>query len=125
MLQSARKSQPSGALMQAHKRKISALQGFPLALGNGIPYLRAEPNMRIVIQHALSRSYFNGNSWDANKERAAEFESVVEAEQVCRTQNLGNALIVLKFRDGDEDISYRAGEMSTPLRSPDIHRFRA
>jgi hypothetical protein len=84
--------------------------------------------MRIVIQHAVSRSYFNGSDWDANENGAAEFENVVEAEQICRTQNLGNALIVLKFKDGDEEISYKAcdpgGPRAThqPANDP---RFRA
>jgi hypothetical protein len=83
--------------------------------------------MRIVIQHALSRSYFNGSAWDVNEDQAAEFESVVEAERFCRTQNLGNALIVLKFKEGDEDISYNACDMGVPesgYRSEKDLRFR-
>ncbi len=82
--------------------------------------------MRIIIQHALSRSYFNGRDWNANEEDAANFETVVEAEEFCRAQNLGNALIVLKFREAGQEISYKAwdapGLMSNhrPVKHPGV-----
>ena len=76
-----------------------------------------DSHMRIVIQHGLSKAYFNGAAWGADEESATEFENVVEAEQFCRAKKLGNALIVLKFKDGDEDISYKACDINLPVAS--------
>jgi hypothetical protein len=75
--------------------------------------------MRILIQHATNQSYFGGNAWNAREEQAAEFESVLQAEQFCRMRNLGNALVVLKFEKGGQEISYRASDMGVP---PVSHR---
>jgi hypothetical protein len=83
------------------------------------PNVCVNSTMRILIQHGLTRSYYNGAVWDSSEARAAEFESVIEAENICREQKLANALIVLKFSDAGEEISYRVFETNAPdSRSP-------
>ena len=64
--------------------------------------------MRILIQDPGTKCYFNGDNWDADENRATEFDTVAQAEEFCRQQDLSLALVVVKFKDAVNDVSYPA-----------------
>jgi len=64
--------------------------------------------MRILIQDPESEAYFGGPDWTADESRAAEFGTVTQAEEFCRQQNLPLALVVVKFKDANNDVRYPA-----------------
>ena len=43
-----------------------------------------------------------------DEDRATEFGNVAQAEEFCRQQNLPLALVVVKFKDAVNDVSYPA-----------------
>ena len=65
--------------------------------------------MRILIQDPETKSYFSGDTWDVDENRATEFGNVAQAEEFCRQQNLPRALVVVKFKDAINDVRYPAG----------------
>jgi hypothetical protein len=64
--------------------------------------------MRILIQNPESKAYLSGSGWDADEDCATEFGTVAQAEEYCRRQNLPLALVVVKFKDAKNDVSYPA-----------------
>jgi len=64
--------------------------------------------MRILIQDPETKSFFSGDNWDVDENRATEFGNVAQAEEFCRQQNLPMALVVVRFKDASNDISYPA-----------------
>jgi hypothetical protein len=64
--------------------------------------------MRILIQNPGTKAYFSGDDWDVDENRATEFGNVAQAEEFCRQQNLPLALVVVKFKDAINDVSYPA-----------------
>ena len=58
--------------------------------------------MRILIQDPETKSYFSGDDWDVDENRATEFGNVAQAEEFCRQQNLPLALVVVKFKDAHQ-----------------------
>ena len=73
--------------------------------------------MRILIQDAENKGYFNGVSWGADVEEAKNFESVAQAETFCQDQNITRALIVVKFKNSDQEIRYPVGPQDALLVS--------
>jgi len=73
--------------------------------------------MRILIQDPNERSYFDGTGWTTALEEAKAFESVAQAETFCRSQNVTNAFIVVKFNDPSQDIRYPIGKQDALLVS--------
>ena len=73
--------------------------------------------MRILVQDAGSKAFFDGTGWDEDFERAKTFESVTQAEAVCRKHQFSSALIVVKFEDANHDISYPVGARGALLVS--------
>ena len=64
--------------------------------------------MRILIQDPETKAYFSGDGWGVDENRATEFGNVAQAEEFCRQQNLPLALVVVKFKNASNDISYPA-----------------
>ena len=64
--------------------------------------------MRILIQDPVNNFFFTGRGWDDDETRAAEFENVARAEELCRKRQLLGALIVVRFKDGLDDVCYPA-----------------
>jgi hypothetical protein len=64
--------------------------------------------MRILIQQPDTRAYFSGDTWNVDVNHATEFGNVAQAEEFCRQQNLPLALIVVKFKNAANDVSYPA-----------------
>ena len=64
--------------------------------------------MRILIQDPESNAFFSGDEWDVDENHATEFGNVAQAEEFCRQQNLPLALVVVKFKDPINDVSYPA-----------------
>jgi hypothetical protein len=64
--------------------------------------------MRILIQDPETKYFFSGEDWDVDENRATEFGNVAQAEEFCRQQKLPLALVVVKFKDGMNDVSYPA-----------------
>jgi hypothetical protein len=65
--------------------------------------------MRILVQDAVRRVFFDGKNWNENAARAKQFESVTQAESFCQRHELSSALIVVKSKDDNHDISYPVG----------------
>jgi hypothetical protein len=65
--------------------------------------------MRILIQDPESKAFFSGDAWDVDENRATEFGTVAQAEELCRQHNLPLALVVVKFKDAGNDVRYPAG----------------
>jgi hypothetical protein len=66
--------------------------------------------MRILVQDSASRTYFDGVNWADDAEQAKTFDSVSLAEAFCHDQNLWDALIVVRFNNGEqEDVTYPVG----------------
>ena len=82
--------------------------------------------MRILVQDAASRAFFDGSGWNVNAERAKEFGSVAHAEAVCREQNFAGALVVVKSKDAACDVSYpvEAGD-ALAVSKPATTRIKA
>ena len=81
--------------------------------------------MRIVIQNPETRAFFSGGEWDLDEDRASQFGNVADAEEFCRQQNLPQALVVVKFRDAINDVSYPAsGRDDAQLKKISTRRLR-
>jgi hypothetical protein len=81
--------------------------------------------MRILLQDAVRKVYFDGADWNENAAQAKEFESVNQAETFCVQHALANALIVVKSKDESHDISYPVGVRNALLVSkPATTRIR-
>ncbi len=65
--------------------------------------------MRILVQDAVRRVFFDGVNWNNDAALAREFESVTQAESFCEQHQLSTALIVVKSQDERRDISYPVG----------------
>jgi len=65
--------------------------------------------MRILVQDAVRKVFFDGVRWNDNAALAREFESVAQAESFCEQHELSTALIVVKSKDASRDISYPVG----------------
>ncbi len=82
--------------------------------------------MRILIQDPDSKAFFDGTGWKAGLEQAKTFESVAQAETVCRKHQLSKALIVVKFEAPIQEISYHYGAQGALLVSkPPTQRIRS
>src|SRR5580658_1209233 len=88
---------------------------FPLPFERETPILAS--NMRILVQDAVRKVFFDGSDWNENAARAKEFESVAQAESFCQQQELSSALIVVKSKDDNHDISYPVGVRNALLVS--------
>ena len=73
--------------------------------------------MRILVQNAFRKVYFDGLDWTENTAQAKDFESVAQAETFCQDHELSTALIVVKSKDGCHDISYPVGDRNALLVS--------
>ena len=73
--------------------------------------------MRILIQDPVSQGYFDGISWNAGAEKARSFESVAQAEVFCQERQITRALIVVKFKNSDQEIRYPIGAKDALLVS--------
>ncbi len=73
------------------------------------PKLPIIHQMRILIQDPESKAFLSGDDWDADEHRATEFGNVAQAEEFCRQQNLPLALVVVRFKDPVNDVSYPVG----------------
>ena len=73
--------------------------------------------MRILIQDPESKAFLSGDDWDADENHATEFGNVAQAEEFCRQQNLPLALVVVRFKDPVNDVSY-------PVGAPDQARLK-
>jgi hypothetical protein len=82
--------------------------------------------MRILVQDASSRAFFDGTGWDEDLQRAKTFESVALAEASCRDHHFSSVLIVVKFEDANQDISYPVGAHGALLVSkPPTQRIKS
>ena len=83
-------------------------------------------SMRILVQDAVRKVFFDGAHWNENAAHAKEFESVAQAESFCQQHELSSALIVVKSKDGNHDISYPVGVRNALLVSkPATTRIRS
>jgi hypothetical protein len=83
-------------------------------------------SMRILVQDAVRKVFFDGADWNENPAQAKEFESVAHAESFCQKQELSSALIVVKSKDDSHDISYPVGVRNALLVSkPPTTRIRS
>jgi hypothetical protein len=73
--------------------------------------------MRILVQDEAGKVYFDGVEWTDNESNAKEFESVALAESLCREHGFSNVLIVVKSKNGSQEISYRVGGRNALLVS--------
>ena len=74
--------------------------------------------MRILIQHPESKRYFDGVHWETNLDLAREFDTVFAAEEYCRENEMGSALIVVMFNNSRaQDIKYAVGPAHVLLTS--------
>jgi hypothetical protein len=73
--------------------------------------------MRILVQDAARKVYFDGVDWNDDASQAKEFESVAHAESFCQQQALSDVLIVVKSKDDSHDISYPVGVRNALLVS--------
>jgi hypothetical protein len=74
--------------------------------------------MRILIQDPESKRYFDGLRWETGLDFAKEFDTVFAAEEYCRENEIGSALIVVKFNDSTaQDIKYAVGPAHVLLTS--------
>jgi len=81
--------------------------------------------MRILIQDPETKAYFSGDDWDVDENHATEFGNVAQAEEFCRQQNLALALVVVKFKDPINDVSYPASAGDdAQLKKYSTHKLR-
>jgi hypothetical protein len=73
--------------------------------------------MRILVQDSVSKAYFDGVGWREDLEQAMGFVTVNQAEAYCRDQKFAGALIVVKFDDPNQDVSYPVGPRGALLVS--------
>jgi hypothetical protein len=73
--------------------------------------------MRILVQDAARKVYFNGVDWGESATDAQDFESVAQAETFCQKHELSAVLIVVKSKDGRHDVSYPVGDRNALLVS--------
>jgi hypothetical protein len=62
--------------------------------------------MRILIEDPTGPSYFNGLEWTGEVDEAKDFGTVAAAETYCDGQHLNGVLIVVKFKNAENDIRY-------------------
>jgi hypothetical protein len=65
--------------------------------------------MRILVQDSATKAFFDGGGWLTDAKRAKTFESVAQAEAVCREHGFLGALVVVKSKDAACDVSYPVG----------------
>jgi hypothetical protein len=81
--------------------------------------------MRILIQDPETKAYLSGENWEADENHATEFGNVAQAEEFCRQQNLPLALVVVKFMDPVNDVSYPPNSRAnTQLKKYSTRRIR-
>ncbi len=81
--------------------------------------------MRILIQDPETKAYLSGENWEADENHATEFGNVAQAEEFCRQQNLPLALVVVKFKDPVNDVSYPPNSRAnTQLKKYSTRRIR-
>jgi hypothetical protein len=73
--------------------------------------------MRILVQDSVNEVFYDGLDWNRDASKAKDFGSVAQAETFCRANQLSEALIVLKSKDGKHDVSYPAGERNAVVVS--------
>jgi len=73
--------------------------------------------MRILVQDPNNDAFFDGDGWIKDFHQAKTFESVAQAEALCREHQFSSALIVLKFDNPNHDVSYPVGARSALLVS--------
>lgn len=73
--------------------------------------------MRVLIQNAVSDAYYTGNGWSRDIGCALDFDSTVKADAYCYEHNIGDALIVVKFKDESGDIKFSSGAGSSLMSS--------
>jgi hypothetical protein len=73
--------------------------------------------MRILVQDSGSRAFFDGVGWGEDLEQAMDFETIAQAEAFCREQNFPGALIVVKSKHADNDVTYPVGPRGALLVS--------
>jgi len=82
--------------------------------------------MRILVQDAVRKMFYDGADWNENPAQAKEFESVAQAESFCQRHELSSALVVVKSKDASHDISYPVGVRNALLVSkPATTRIRS
>jgi len=81
--------------------------------------------MRILVQNAASKVYFDGLDWNENAAQAKVFENVAQAEAFCFNHALFSALIVVETNDGKSDFSYPVGGQAILVSKPDTTRIRS
>ncbi len=73
--------------------------------------------MRILLQDAVGKGYYDGTAWSGAVEDARAFDSVVQAEKFCRERKVTQALIVVKYNDPTQDIRFPVGAQDALLVS--------
>ena len=82
--------------------------------------------MRILVQDAVSKVFFDGDHWNEDAAQAKSFESVAHAETFCLLHAMADALIVVKSNDGSHDISYPVGvDNALMVSKPATTRIRS
>jgi hypothetical protein len=73
--------------------------------------------VRILVQDPSNNAFFSGAGWIEDSRLAKTFGSVTEAEASCREHRLVSALVVLKFENTDDVVSYPVGARGALLVS--------
>ncbi len=73
--------------------------------------------MRVLIQNAATEAYYTGQGWAKDVNSAMNFDSTVKADAYCYQHNIGDALIVVKFKDESGDIKFTSGAGSSLMSS--------
>ena len=73
--------------------------------------------MRVLIQNAATEAYYTGHGWSKEISSALNFDSTVKADAYCYENNIGDALIVVKFKDESGDIKFTSGAASSLMSS--------
>jgi hypothetical protein len=73
--------------------------------------------MRILIEDPGSETYFDGSDWTGDNTHAKDFGTVAKAEAFCNSQRLDGAVIVVKFKNSENDIRYSPNSRNALLVS--------
>jgi hypothetical protein len=73
--------------------------------------------MRVIIQNAVSESYYSEHGWTKDIGLAMNFDSTTSADIYCHKNQLHDALIVVKFREDSGDIKFTSGAASSLFNS--------
>src|SRR5690242_17829927 len=79
--------------------------------------LLKKASMRVLIQNAVTEAYYTGRGWSKDVSTAMNFDSTVKADTYCYENNIGDALIVVKFKDESGDIKFTSGAGSSLMNS--------